>query len=116
MDELEQRRYDQALAGETLSEFDPIEMGRRAEIGAIIETTAEAGGAAFGAKFIGKVAGRVGTSSAAKFATNKFAKSGAVKAASEVVRRSGSKAGKLFTAANEGVMNFTPVLLGEISA
>ena len=108
IDDLEQRRYDQALAGETLSEFDPVEMGRRAEIGAIIETTAEAGGAAFGAKFIGKVAGRVGTSSAAKFATNKFAKTGAVKAATEVVRRSGSKAGRLFTAANEGVMNFTP--------
>ncbi len=108
IDDLEQRRYDQALAGETLSEFDPVEMGRRAEIGAIIETTAEAGGAAFGAKFIGKVAGRVGTSSAARFATNKFAKTGAAKAATEVVRRSGSKAGRLFTAANEGVMNFTP--------
>ena len=108
IDDLEQQRYDQALAGETLSEFDPVEMRRRAEIGALIETTAEMGGAAFGAKFIGKVAGRVGTSSAARYATNKFAKTGAVKAATEAVRRSGSTAGRLFTSANEGVMNFTP--------
>jgi hypothetical protein len=108
IDDLEQRRYDQALAGETLSEFDPVEMGNRAEVGAIIETTAEAGGAAFGAKFIGKVAKGLGTSSAARYATNKFAKTGAVKAATEVVRRSNSTAGRLFNAANEGVMNFTP--------
>ena len=83
-------------------------MGRRAELGAIIETSAEAGGAAFGAKYIGKVAKGVGTSSAARYATNKFAKSGAVKAATEVVRRSGSAAGRAFAAANQGVMNFTP--------
>jgi hypothetical protein len=119
IDDLEQRRYDQALAGETLSEFDPVEMGRRAEIGAIIETTAEAGGAAFGAKFIGKVAKGVGTSSAARYATNKFAKTGAAKAATEVVRRSGSAAGRAFAAANEGLMNFTPGFIyraGQIAA
>ena len=119
IDDLEQQRYDQALAGETLSEFDPVEMGRRAEIGAIIETTAEAGGAAFGASAITKVAKGVGTSSAARFATNKFAKTGAAKAATEVVRRSGSAAGRAFAAANEGLMNFTPGFIyraGQIAA
>ena len=106
--DLEQQRHDQALAGETLSEFDPVEMGKRAQISAVVETATEMGGATVGAKFIGKIAERVGTSAAAKFAVNKFAKTGGAKAAAEVVRRSGSAAGRMFTAANDGLMNITP--------
>ena len=106
--DLEQQRHDQALAGETLSEFDPIEMGKRAEVSAVVETATEMGGATVGAKFISKIAERVGTSAAAKFAVNKFAKTGGAKAAAEVVRRSGSAAGRMFTAANNGLMNITP--------
>ena len=119
VNDLEQENLELAMSGEPLKQFDPIEMANRGLASAAIESFTEFGGAAIGAKVIGKIAQGAAAQSAAKFAVNKFAKIGAARAAGEVVKRTGSKAGQAFVAANNGLASITPGFLyrtGQIAA
>ncbi len=113
MDELDQKRADEAAAGKPLSEFDIGEMGRRGAITGAIAAGVEAVGAATGTRLVGKALAAAAKPATKNVAIARLAQAGQDKAARVLATRAGQAGAQAFARITAGTGQITNGFIGQ---
>jgi hypothetical protein len=113
MDELDQKRADEAAAGKPLSEFDIGEMGRRGAITGAIAAGVEAVGAATGTRLVGKALAAAAKPATKNVAIARLAQAGQDKAARVLATRAGQAGAQAFARITAGTGQIANGFIGQ---